>query len=194
MVIYKLNGDKIEELAQTTFSKEKINEARDLQRFIINSIEAIDKDLLVISSEFGDWEDSRRRIDILCIDKDANLVVIELKRTEKLAIIRLTPIEKAAINKQYAEARFPSKSSFLRFKIFGDSSKKRYSTADEKRCDREISAGKLLGELKLMGDSVNQIAKKMNTFKDGTMNKSELFTLLDTVKLLVEIKKRLLQE
>ena len=35
----------------------------------------------VVAEEFGDWEDSRRRIDLLAVDKNANLVVIELKRT-----------------------------------------------------------------------------------------------------------------
>ena len=37
---------------------------------------------LVIADEFSDWEDSRRRIDLLAIDRNANLVVIELKRDE----------------------------------------------------------------------------------------------------------------
>lgn len=97
MAIYKLNGDKIVELTQTTFSNEKIREDTDLQRFIINSIETIDKDLLVISSEFGDWEDSKRRIDILCIDKDANLVVVELKRTEDGGHMELQSIRYAAM-------------------------------------------------------------------------------------------------
>ena len=40
------------------------------------------QETLVISEEFGEWEESRRRIDLLGLDKDANLVVIELKRTE----------------------------------------------------------------------------------------------------------------
>lgn len=97
MPIYKLEGDKIRELNQTTFSNERISEARDLQKFIINSIETIEKDLLVISSEFGDWEDSKRRIDILCIDKDANLVVIELKRTEDGGHMELQSIRYAAM-------------------------------------------------------------------------------------------------
>lgn len=97
MPIYKIEGDKIKGLTETTFSNEKISEARDLQKFIINSIETIEKDLLVISSEFGDWEDSRRRIDILCIDKDANLVVIELKRTEDGGHMELQSIRYAAM-------------------------------------------------------------------------------------------------
>jgi hypothetical protein len=97
MAIYKLENSRIEELVKTTFSNEKIDEAHDLQKYIINSIEIIDKDLLVISSEFGDWEDSRRRIDILCLDKDANIVVIELKRTEDGGHMELQAIRYAAM-------------------------------------------------------------------------------------------------
>ena len=37
---------------------------------------------LGVAEEFSDWEDSHRRIDLLCLDKDADLVVVELKRTE----------------------------------------------------------------------------------------------------------------
>src|SRR4029077_1000010 len=35
----------------------------------------------VLAEEFSDWEDSKRRIDLLALDSNANLVVIELKRT-----------------------------------------------------------------------------------------------------------------
>ncbi|MCC5921601.1 MAG: hypothetical protein LAT68_11340 [Cyclobacteriaceae bacterium] len=97
MPIYKLDGQKIVELQQTTFSNERIDEARDLQKFIINSIETVEKNLFVLSSEFGDWEDSKRRIDILCLDKDANLVVVELKRTEDGGHMELQSIRYAAM-------------------------------------------------------------------------------------------------
>lgn len=33
-------------------------------------------DLLLIAEEFGSWQDRQRRIDLLAIDKQANLVVI----------------------------------------------------------------------------------------------------------------------
>ncbi len=36
---------------------------------------------LIIAEEFSRWTESSRRIDLLGIDRDANLVVIELKRT-----------------------------------------------------------------------------------------------------------------
>jgi len=38
--------------------------------------------VLVIAEEFDGWDKSRRRIDLLGGDKDANLVVYELKRME----------------------------------------------------------------------------------------------------------------
>jgi hypothetical protein len=34
----------------------------------------------VIVEEFGEWEDARRRVDLLMVDKTCCLVVIELKR------------------------------------------------------------------------------------------------------------------
>lgn len=97
MAIYKLQGNKITELSQTTFANERILEARDLQKFIINSIDAIELDLFVLASEFGDWEDSRRKIDILCIDKNGNIVVIELKRTEDGGHMELQSIRYASM-------------------------------------------------------------------------------------------------
>lgn len=57
----------------------------------------LSEDLLVIAEEFGHWEDSRRRIDLLCIDTDANLVVIELKRTNDGGYMELQAIRYASM-------------------------------------------------------------------------------------------------
>jgi hypothetical protein len=53
--------------------------------------------VLVIAEEFGEWEDSKRRIDLLALDKDGNLVVIELKRTEDGGHMELQAIRYAAM-------------------------------------------------------------------------------------------------
>lgn len=82
MSIYKVENDQFIELTNTTFENENIYEVKNLQKYLSNSIHIIDKDLLVIATEFSDWEDSRRSIDILCIDTEGNLVVVELKRTQ----------------------------------------------------------------------------------------------------------------
>lgn len=97
MAIFKLEDNKIIKLKSTTFSSEKIGEVKELQNFIINSIDTIEKDLLVISSDYSLWADSKRRIDILCLDKNANLVVIELKRTEDGGHMELQAIRYAAM-------------------------------------------------------------------------------------------------
>ena len=79
MPIYHMKDDEITIVENTTFSEQGLKERQDLQRLLKNKIEIISGDTLVVSEEFGEWEDSRRRIDLLGIDKDANLVVIELK-------------------------------------------------------------------------------------------------------------------
>jgi hypothetical protein len=54
-------------------------------------------DVLVISEEFGEWEDSKRRIDLLGMDREAHLVVIELKRDEEGGHMELQAIRYAAM-------------------------------------------------------------------------------------------------
>jgi hypothetical protein len=50
--------------------------------YFANSYSEIYPELYVLAEEFSDWEDSWRSIDLLCLYKRANLVVVELKRTE----------------------------------------------------------------------------------------------------------------
>ena len=57
----------------------------------------LDPNLLVISEEFGDWEESKRRIDLLAVDREAKLVVIELKRTESGGHMELQALRYAAM-------------------------------------------------------------------------------------------------
>ncbi|MDP2619589.1 MAG: hypothetical protein Q8P46_05360 [Hyphomicrobiales bacterium] len=97
MPIYEFAQTAIRRLEATAFSEVGLHERRDLQRLLREHVEVIAPETLVISEEFGDWEDSRRRIDLLAIDKAANLVVIELKRTEDGGHMELQSIRYAAM-------------------------------------------------------------------------------------------------
>ena len=52
---------------------------------------------MLLAEEFCSWEDSRRRIDLLALDEHANLVVIELKRTEDGGHLDLQALRYAAM-------------------------------------------------------------------------------------------------
>ncbi len=82
MPIYALEDKQLLAIQSTNFVAESIFERNDLQEAFKNNIDIIAPHCLVIAEEFSDWQGSRKRIDLLAIDKQANLVVIELKRTE----------------------------------------------------------------------------------------------------------------
>ena len=82
MAIYEISSDKFRKIDEILFSNAGLRERQDLQRLLRGQIEIVAPDTLVISEEFSEWEDSNRRIDLLGVDKNAKLVIIELKRTE----------------------------------------------------------------------------------------------------------------
>ncbi len=97
MTLYRLTSDSFEKLPPTSFAERGVLERADLQRLLKANITVISSDVLVIAEEFGDWEDSRRRIDLLGIDSDASLVVIELKRDDTGGHMELQAIRYAAM-------------------------------------------------------------------------------------------------
>lgn len=82
MTIYILKDKQLLSIQSTNFVAESIFERDDLQQAFKNNIDIIAPNCMVIAEEFSEWQGSRKRIDLLAIDKQANLVVIELKRTE----------------------------------------------------------------------------------------------------------------
>lgn len=97
MAIYDFENNSLVKVDQTTFSSEGILERQNLQAALKQQIEIVCPDSMVIAEEFSEWSDSQRRIDLLAIDKDANLVVIELKRNESGEHMELQAIRYAAM-------------------------------------------------------------------------------------------------
>jgi hypothetical protein len=97
MPLYEVTSDQLKVIEETSFREARIRERADLQRLLRRQIEIISPDIMVIAEEFNEWDDSSRRIDLLAIDKDANLVVIELKRTEDGGHMELQALRYAAM-------------------------------------------------------------------------------------------------
>jgi len=95
--IYELTRDAINAVEQVNLASQGIRERHDLQRVLRTNITVVAPDTYVLAEEYREWEDSRRSIDLLGLDKEANLVVIELKRTEDGGHMELQSIRYAAM-------------------------------------------------------------------------------------------------
>lgn len=84
MALFEIAGDGLKPIPLNTFGNLGLYERADIQRAVRAHIEAITPGVRtkVLAEEFGDWAGANRRIDLLCVDEDANLVVVELKRDE----------------------------------------------------------------------------------------------------------------
>lgn len=102
MPIYRLDSDKIITMERTTFKDQRLLE-KTLQDLLEKQIDVISKDedpdtdILIVAKELSPWKNINCRIDLLGIDKAANLVVIELKRTEDGGHMELQAIRYAAM-------------------------------------------------------------------------------------------------
>lgn len=80
-VMYLINKteNKIEKVAEKSFSELGFKERDNLQEWIANNPECLGEDLLIIQKEFDGFNDTNERLDLLALDKRGNLVVIENK-------------------------------------------------------------------------------------------------------------------
>ncbi|MCY4417201.1 MAG: endonuclease NucS [Chloroflexi bacterium] len=81
MAIYKIedNNKKLVKIDTTSLGEEVVWESA-LRRMLRDRPEVLEDGLLIIAEEFGNWQDVKRRIDLLGLDDAGRLVVIELKR------------------------------------------------------------------------------------------------------------------
>jgi hypothetical protein len=95
--LYAIDGEKLIKQTPSSFGDLGILERADLQRLLRQQADVLGEDLMIIAEEFGSWEDSKRRIDLLALDRSARLVVIELKRTSDGGHMELQAIRYAAM-------------------------------------------------------------------------------------------------
>lgn len=97
MALFEIMGRRLEPGKVMTFAELGLRERQDLQELLFAQIDALGEDLMVIAQEYGNWEDARRRLDLLAVDRDRHLVVIELKRTEDAGHAELQALRYAAM-------------------------------------------------------------------------------------------------
>src|SRR5438128_12532282 len=97
MPIYEVTQKQFRRIAEGDFAQSGLRERSDIQRLLRTQIEVIADDLYILTEEFSEWEESKRRIDLLAIDANANLVVVELKRTSDGGHMELQAMRYAAM-------------------------------------------------------------------------------------------------
>ena len=102
MTIYTVEAGQMRALSKVRYKDAGMKERAHLQAMLKKDINALFRDtpeyrVMLISEEFCAWEGSKRSIDLLALDTDANLVVIELKRTEDGAHMELQALRYAAM-------------------------------------------------------------------------------------------------
>lgn len=145
MPIFKVQGSSLVSLGETTFEKINLLEPRDIRPLLKPRISEILPNTMIVAEEFRDWEGSDRSIDLLGVDKDANLVVIELKRTKhgghaelqairySAMISKLTFDQMVAAHQNYLDKNSISESSFNNLiDFFG------WSEPDEDKFGQEV--------------------------------------------------------
>ena len=75
-----LEGKQLIKLNEITFSSLKLKERDDIQEWLEKNPEILGNDLLIIAKEL--ILSSGIRLDLLALDKNSNLVIIELKRDD----------------------------------------------------------------------------------------------------------------
>ena len=82
MAVYRRTNREFEPLAETSFEVENLYERYDLQRMLRDRPDLLEEGLFVIAEEYGDWEESNRRIDLLALDGQGRLVIVASRGTQ----------------------------------------------------------------------------------------------------------------
>ncbi len=98
-MIFSISGalEKAEKIQSGTFVGLNIWERQHIEEWVRENPEILGEDLLVLTIEFDRFVNSSDRLDLLALDRDGNLVVVELKRDSAAGYADLQAIRYAAM-------------------------------------------------------------------------------------------------
>ena len=81
---------------ETDFKTHDIMERRDIEKWVMDFPDILGEELLIITTEYDQFDKTKERLDLLCFDRQGKLVVVELKRDESGKNVELQAIKYAA--------------------------------------------------------------------------------------------------
>lgn len=96
MALFELSGDSLTQVPETRFDA-GVLKSKDLQRLLRQDISVLSPELKVLAENYGTWENATLRIDLLCLDKEANLVIVQIQEANRPADIDFQAIRCAAM-------------------------------------------------------------------------------------------------
>lgn len=98
MIFSISNGlDKATKIKRSSFTNLNIWERTHIEEWVRTNPEILGEDLLIVSIEFDRFSNSNDRLDLLAVDREGNLVVVELKRDSAAGYADLQAIRYAAM-------------------------------------------------------------------------------------------------
>ena len=82
IVSFNKTTNEIEICEKTDFKSHVILERQHLEKWIEKNPDLLGEELLIITNEYDKFDKTKERLDLLALDKEGNVVVIELKRDD----------------------------------------------------------------------------------------------------------------
>ena len=83
-ILYRIHPEEklLQAVEEIDFADFNFKERYDIQEWVESSPGILGEELLIIAKEFSRFDNTRERPDLIALDKQGNIVVIELKRDD----------------------------------------------------------------------------------------------------------------
>ena len=96
IVSFNKTTNEIEVCEKTDFKSHVILERQHLEKWIEKNPDLLGEELLIITNEYDKFDKTKERLDLLALDREGNVVVIELKRDDSGKNVDLQALKYAA--------------------------------------------------------------------------------------------------
>jgi len=96
IVSFNKTTNEIEVCEKTDFKSHVILERQHLEKWIEKNPDILGEDLMILTNEYDRFDKTKERLDLLGLDKEGNVVIIELKRDDSGKNVDLQALKYAA--------------------------------------------------------------------------------------------------